>query len=678
MVRLTKQNMRNHFFAVPVSCFDLGFSVVICALAFGVSSHAASAGSTSNLCLARTFPVEKLSAILIPRDQWRPFPTMQDRERWQALPKSVATYLVARGEEAWRAPFPSLPATLYLAYARDGNRSRFESVYFERRSLLQNLVLAECVEAKGRFLDAAADALWALCEESSWCLPAHVGVQKARVGLPDITEPVVDLFAGESAVTVAWTLYLLGPEWDRVSPQLRRRAALELQRRVLTPVSERDDFGWMALNVTSADRRPNNWTPWISASVLTAALLSEADTGRRVRIVHKMLCSLDGFLRFHPADGSCDEGPGYWGRAGGSLLDGLDVLHSATGGKLDVYADPLVQQIGRFIGRAHIAGDYFVPIGDCAARFEPERDLVFRFGKRLHDPDLKALAATGGAVESILGGRFLGRELPAVFDVGEILASPPASPPLLRDVWLASEDLQLMTARTRNGSEEGLYVAAWGGHNAQSHNHNDVGNLLVFADGQPVFVDAGAPTYTAQTFSAQRYDHWAFQSAFHNLPTINGVMQSAGRQFAAARVHCETNDTIAQLQMDIAPAYPAAAKVTSWTRTVRFNRGRNIEMTEAFVLTETAGETTLNFLTPLEGDTGKPGQVTLRTTAQSGRRPVTVRLEYDAAKLAPRLERIELNDSRLAKSWGTHLNRLVFHAKSPALKDTWALRLVQE
>jgi hypothetical protein len=118
--------------------------------------------------------------------------------------------------------------------------------------------------------------------------------------------------------------------------------------------------------------------------------------------------------------------------------------------------------------------------------------------------------------------------------------------------------------------------------------------------------------------------------------------------------------------------------VTSWTRTVRFNRGRNIEMTEAFVLTETAGETTLNFLTPLEGDTAKPGQVTLRTTVQSGRRPVTVRLEYDAAKLAPRLERIELNDSRLAKSWGTHLNRLVFHSRSPALKDTWTLRLVQE
>jgi len=291
---------------------------------------------------------------------------------------------------------------------------------------------------------------------------------------------------------------------------------------------------------------------------------------------------------------------------------------------------------------------------------------------------LQALAASGASVESILGGRFLGRQLYAVFEAAEILQFGPASPPLLRDVWLASEELQLMTARSRAGSREGLYLAAWGGHNAQSHNHNDVGNVLVFGDGQPVFVDAGAPTYTAETFSSKRYDNWAFQSAFHNLPTINGVMQSAGRQFAAQRVICETNDSVAQLQMDIAPAYPVDAKVKSWLRTVRLNRGRTVEIIEAVELTERAGETTLNFLTPLEADTSQPGQVTLRTEARSGQRPVRVRLEYEPAKLAPSVERIELTDGRLAKSWGTHLNRLVLRARSSALKDTWTLRLAQE
>src|SRR5262249_47389575 len=152
--------------------------------------------------------------------------------------------LLTLGEESLSKALPPLPATLYLGYARTGNRSDFEAVFFERRVMFQNLVLAECVEGKGRFLDAMANALWSICEESTWCLPAHVGVQKAGVGLADVAEPIVDLFAGESAVSVAWTLYLLGPELDRVSPQLRRRAELELQRRILVPVIDRDDFGW--------------------------------------------------------------------------------------------------------------------------------------------------------------------------------------------------------------------------------------------------------------------------------------------------------------------------------------------------------------------------------------------------------------------------------------------------
>ncbi len=637
---------------------------------------AAASHETNSLSLAHSFPVEKLRTILLLRDAWHPFPAFKEREAWKALPEEVAAHLVRLGEEALQKPLPPLPATLYLGYARTGNRSEFERVYFERRAQLQNLVLAECVEGKGRFLDAAANALWSICEESTWCLPAHVGVQKARVGLPDITEPIVDLFAGESAVTVSWSLSLLGSELERVSPQVPRRAGIELQRRILTPVLERDDFGWMALNVTSPDRRPNNWTPWIAASMLTTALLQEPDADRRVQIVHKMLRSLDGFLRFHPADGSCDEGPGYWGRAGGSLLDCLEVLHSATGGKLDVFGEPLVQEIGRFIYRAHIDGDYFVPIGDCPAQFDPEHSLVYRYGKGIGDPNFAWLAAHGATVESILGSRFLGRQIYAVFNAGDILASASAPRAALRDVWLGSEDLELMTSRSKPGSSEGFYLAAWGGHNAQSHNHNDVGNILVFADGQPVFVDAGAPTYTAQTFSSKRYDHWAFQSAFHNAPTINGVMQSAGRQFATRDVRCETNASLAELKMDIAPAYPAAAKVKSWTRTVRLNRGRNIELIEEFELSEVTGETTLNFVTPLDA-APEAGRVIF--SPRDSRRPqLGLRLEFDASKLRVSVERIQLDDARLARSWGAQLNRLVFHPHTPTLTDTWRLRIVRD
>src|SRR6516165_3492108 len=127
--------------------------------------------SPNELTLARAFPEEKLLNILLPREEWHPFPTLKERERWEQLSKPVRSRLLALGEASLNKALPPLPATLYLGYAQRGNRSDFEAVFFERRVMLQNLVLAECLEGKDRFLNATADALWSICEESTWCLP---------------------------------------------------------------------------------------------------------------------------------------------------------------------------------------------------------------------------------------------------------------------------------------------------------------------------------------------------------------------------------------------------------------------------------------------------------------------------------------------------------------------------
>src|SRR5512142_2657979 len=108
-----------------------------------------------------------------------------------------------------------------------------------------------------------------------------------------------------------------------------------------------------------------------------------------------------------------------------------------------------------------------------------------------------------------------------------------------------------MAARRKEGSAEGLYLAAQGGHNAESHNHNDVGNFIVFAGGKPVVIDIGVETYTAKTFSARRYEIWTMQSAYHNLPTIGGAMQQAGREYQARDVRYQADDRAAEMSLDI-------------------------------------------------------------------------------------------------------------------------------
>ena len=70
--------------------------------------------------------------------------------------------------------------------------------------------------------------------------------------------------------------------------------------------------------------------------------------------------SLDVFMSDYPADGGCEEGPGYWGHAAGSLFESLRLLHGASDGRIDIFNALLVHNLGRFIVYAHIADGYFI------------------------------------------------------------------------------------------------------------------------------------------------------------------------------------------------------------------------------------------------------------------------------------------------------------------------------
>ena len=128
---------------------------------------------------------------------------------------------------------------------------------------------------------------------------------------------------------------------------------------------------------------------------------------------------------------------------------------------------------------------------------------------------------------------------------------------MLRDAWMWHT--QVMTARENKGSHEGLFLAAKAGHNGESHNHNDVGNFIVYADGNPVLIDLGTEEYTAKTFSPRRFELWYLQSQYHNCPTVRGVLQHDGLAYAARDVTYHADDLRAEMRADISGAYPAGS-----------------------------------------------------------------------------------------------------------------------
>ena len=594
--------------------------------------------------------------FLATRAEFAPFPRRADRLPWTQLPATIAETTARAGEANLDFQWPPLTARRYMDYARDGNRSRYEAAFFARRDALGSLVIAECIEADGRFLDQIVDGVWAILEESSWVVPAHNGQRFTAAAdsqpLPDVSKRYVDLFAGQTGALLSWTAYLLGDALDGVTPLITDRIRESLSERIITPYMEHDDFWWMAFE--EADRRRvNNWNPWCNSSCLAVALLSDTDESRRQAMVRKICESLDYFIDSYSEDGGCDEGPAYWRRAGASLFDCLELLFQATGGRVDLFNDERIVNIVRYIYRAQLADSYFVNFADCVPQVDLPAELVYRFGRRIEDPDLMAFgAASSKEAVNRKDHRDLFRSLYALFDAAEVRAAE-AYDPLPKSVWFPGT--QVAVARSAERTTAGFAVAAKGGHNAESHNHNDLGQVIVVRDGTPILIDPGVETYTAKTFSDRRYEIWTMQSAYHNLPTVGGAMQVPGRSAAARDVRFTDDGTVAELTAELGDAYPQEAGVRSWRRSTSLDRDADVvTITDTFELEEEV-EVAWSFMLPSEPG-GESGSGLFELGAGVALAPT------GAAFAGHSVERVPIEDPRLAPHWGPALFRLVLTA----------------
>jgi len=617
-----------------------------------------------------------LSNILIPRDRWTPHPKFEDRAGWQPPYPSLVEAHIARGREAAEFDWPVAPATFFLDYQRTGNRSRWQTqVRDKRRQTLADLVVAECLEGQGQFIDPIIDGIWATCEETFWGVPAHLNRQKAGIGLPDVEEPVLDLFAAEAAALLAWTHYLLRERLDTHSRLICDRIRLEIDRRILAPCLEQN-HGWMGFN--NPGRRVNNWNPWIVSNWLTCALVIEDDTDRRVRHVSRAMEAVDNFIDPYPADGGCDEGPGYWNHAGGALYDCLEIFRSATGGQIDVYDEPLIQEIGRFPYRTQIGGHYFVNFADAAGRISLPPAITYGYGKRIDDEDLMALGAWSAREADLLNEGLsdsLGRQLRTLPLLQEMSESSAATA-LPLSSWLS--EIQVFCARDTKGSTNGYFIAGKGGNNEESHNHNDIGHVIVYIDGRPLIVDIGVEDYTSKTFGPDRYDIWTMNSSHHSLPTINGIQQAPGANHKASSVTFEDAGERVQFKADISDAYPEAAAVDRWTREVVFRRREGIVIHDDFTLTRSES-LEVNFMTPSTVQV-REGEVHFEAAdLGSGEVSASGVLTFDADAFEVHLDDYPLAEIsfRRGNPWGQSLTRIRFSAKSVPATGTYVWRITQ-
>ena len=581
--------------------------------------------------LGAPLDARSVGAVLLPADAALPIAAAHDPRVWAlgsgSADQATVRDLLARVRAELGTPWPQPLASTAVRWFRAGERPVHEGLVFARSHRVSRTVVAAAAAAAAdaaapaaggaavgggnapmsqgdatALLDAAVDGLWLLCEQSTWCWPAHdTPHHPPHAVVTDVADPVLDLGASEIAAQLAWADHLLGPLLDAHWPGVRERLRREVRRRTIDPFVRRRDWSWIA----GDNGHPNNWNPWIHGNLLVAALRlldGEADRELRAHVVTLIVQGLDLYVATLPDDGAVDEGFHYWWNASGRLLEALALLAHATDGRLDAVnatdrvsglpAIPGLAATVAFPHRMHLGGPWYLNVADGPARGSADVtwSLLHRLARIARDDDAAAHAAAhrapGGVVATEREG--LGRLLAAVTDQAWCHAEPAASP-LPRETWLPS--VQVLVARETAGTPRGLTLTVKGGHNDEAHNHNDLGSFVVASDGVPVVVDAGRQTYTPETFGPRRYDAWPMSSSWHNVPEVRGCAQLPGRDRAARDVRVISSDdgATAGLSLGLAGAYDAAGLV-AWTRTATLDRRRQaVDIRDAWELAPWSG-----------------------------------------------------------------------------------------
>jgi hypothetical protein len=464
-----------------------------------------------------------------------------ERDAWKKLAKEDSfKRVVSEAERLLREPIPEQPDELYLDYSRTGNRTRWQRVSGRRRGRISTLVLAECLENKGRFLSAFEEIVQAICSERTWVMPAHDG------GLSNFKGTSIDIDLGSSML--AWSLgtadYLLD---EKIKPEVRRLIRDNLEKRIFEPYTDmaqgkRAKNWWMTTT--------NNWNAVCLGGVTGSALAVIEPPQRRAFFIAAAEKYSKNFLSGFTDDGYCSEGLGYWNYGFGYYIMLSETIYQATNGRVDLLRDPKIKQIATFGSNIEILNGVYPAFADCSVRAQPGSHLMYfvsrRFGLGLRRwEQIEPVSSRGSLYESMM------------YSFPNSASRTPPSQTASKGPGIRSwfENAGILICRPRPKTSSQFAVALKGGHNAEHHNHNDVGSFIVVLGDKPLLLDPGGEVYTRRTFSSRRYESNVLNSFGHPVPIVAGKLQRTGSRARGLVVSKTLTDNTDTLVLDISSAY---------------------------------------------------------------------------------------------------------------------------
>ncbi len=548
-----------------------------------------------------------------------PMPYLHDpavRERAIGIAKAQGIFERIESELKPAEPIRSLTYSEFRQFRRYGRRSDFDTHLRDRQQQI-SLAAMSCYLGVDR-LEYLQDLLWADCELTRWISPAH----ESHADHYDLWTAMM----GRSHATI---LALLG---ERMEEEVRTRLAAEIQRRVIDVFLDpkRQYYWWKTTT--------NNWNSVCHCGVAYAAMFLEKDPRRLTDVLSMVLGGVQKFIDGFTDDGGCTEGPSYWRYGFGWYVSLAAGLYDFTAGKIDLMAGEKIGRICRY------------PVSTAV-----------RPGVELKFADAHSGFQSPGT--TILINRF--HRVPELFGMCKLLADGSLAIDSLQDLMIYDGSKYHQVELTRDELLERLGLAkvysgpltvgAKAGHNAEHHNHNDVGTFVVYRNATTFVCDPGGPIYSARTFNQHRYESVFTNSLGHSVPVIDGCPQSPGEKFAGKLTASGLNGAgDKQVQIEMGGAYEAPS-LQRLGRVIDIPAGgKGVRLTDTFVFRRPPESVEEAFITTLPAEAAADG------------RSVTIRSQSDGAAVltataAGRFAVKELVEESKAESpHGELLRRITF------------------
>ena len=433
----------------------------------------------------------------------------------------VLPYMGELVEKYRHTPIEMPDYQAFAAWAREGERGRFDAAMYALRTRLNMMTVATMLDVPGA-REQYENILYAFLHLPTWSLAAHhfdrifedtwdnipegPFDETGRIrGIGRSRKQCLDLCSCSAAFGIAESAQLLE---GRVETSLLRWARQECYHRVLGNFMQLSPYPHFEIN-------PNNWSGVCMSSIGGAAIYLITEPRTLAPVLMRVLEALQVHLSGYYDDGASPEGFGYWQYGFEYFLMFADLLRQRTGGKIDLLDDEKVTRIAGFGTDCCFKGGLKLPFGDCNTRGVYDEAVGRYVGARgvPVPPPGDAKQSFDAAFEHT---NLMIRHL--VWDMkpqARAMAWPRSA------VYPVSE-LFMGFYRT---PEDPVYLLVKGGNNGESHNHNDVGTFVVIRGDRMLAADTTGGKYNKDYFSEKRYTFFGTRSGGHNFPLVDGVEQ---------------------------------------------------------------------------------------------------------------------------------------------------------